>query len=98
LESSWPANVGGDRDLSTPPIEVVMTEDDIPAIAVKATREAYLKAIESGQPVMIAVGTDLVVRQKGHPDKIVGQTEPWHKVPKGTVIKITKRIDETDLQ
>lgn len=79
-------------------IELVMTEDDIPDLAAKATREAYLKAIESGHPVMITVGTNLVVRQKGHPDKIVGQTKPWHKVPKGTVIKITKRIGETDLQ
>lgn len=75
-----------------------MAEDDISELAAKATREAYLRAIESGHPVMITVGNDLVVRQKGHPDKVVGQTKPWHKVPKGTVIKITKRIDETGLQ
>lgn len=75
-----------------------MTEDEIPSLFSKATRAAYERAIESGQQVMIAVGTDLIVRQKGMPDKVVGHVPPKHKVPKGTVIKIAKRISETGLQ
>lgn len=75
-----------------------MTEDEIPELFGKATREAYERAIESGHPVMIAEGTDLIIRQKGHPDKVVGHVPPKHRVPKGTVIKVAKRISETGLQ
>lgn len=65
-------------------------EATIPALAVAATRAAYVRAMLTGLPVLAVEGTNIVARSADGTTRIVGEVPPRRKVQIGKAITVCR--------
>jgi hypothetical protein len=52
-------------------------------------KQAFDEAFEGGYEIAVRRGDNLILIQKGHPDKFLKKLEPATKIAPGTVFKLT---------
>ncbi|MCY1291283.1 hypothetical protein D9M71_691460 [compost metagenome] len=70
--------------------EIRNLEDEIPAVAARVTRTAYLRALAAGHTVMKVQGIYLVESKVDGSEVIVGNAKPRRKVSVGHAIQVRR--------
>lgn len=74
--------------MATPEETLERLEQEVPAKAAIAVKQAYATALRSGRTVLIVEGDDLLSVAPNGSKTLVKKVQPSVKIPKGTKYKV----------
>jgi predicted RNA binding protein YcfA (HicA-like mRNA interferase family) len=71
--------------------ELDYQETLIPALAAAATLQAYAEALARGHSLVMAEGSNIILRHPDGTQSVIAERKPVQRVTTGKVIKVRKR-------